>query len=78
MQSRLEFLGREEVAAEWFREDYEPIVAAMRQVGLIGDRTETEAYMRLVSERYLLLRTHAWDEEVRARLGEKLGVRKPG
>jgi hypothetical protein len=72
MQHRLEFISREEVAAEWFREDYEPIVAALRQVGLIGDRTETEAYMRLVSERYRLLRTHDWDEDVRERLRREL------
>jgi hypothetical protein len=72
MQHRLEFMTREEVAAEWFREDYEPIVAALRDAGLIGDGTETEAYMRVVSERYRLMRTHVWDEGVLERLQREL------
>jgi hypothetical protein len=72
MQHRLEFMTREEVAAEWFREDYEPIVAALRDAGLIGDGTETEAYMRVVSERYRLMRTHDWDEGVLERLQREL------
>jgi hypothetical protein len=68
MQQRLEFMTREEVAAEWFREDYEPIVSALRDAGLIGDETETEAYMRVVTERYRLMRTHEWDEHVLERM----------
>ena len=68
MQQRLEFMTREEVAAEWFREDYEPIVAALRDAGLIGDETEAEAYMRVVTERYRLMRTHDWDEHVLERM----------
>jgi hypothetical protein len=72
MQRRLEFIAREELAIEWFREDYEPIVEALRGVGLIGEMTEAEAYMRLVSERYRLLRTHDWDESVRERLRREL------
>src|SRR5436190_2615532 len=72
IQQRLEFIDREEVAKEWFREDYEPIVAALRDAGLIGDGTETEAYMRVVSERYRLMRTHVWDEGVLERLQREL------
>ena len=34
---------------------------------MIGDReTETEAYMRVVAERYFPMRTHEWDERARA------------
>jgi hypothetical protein len=69
MQATGQFLTREQVAEAWFREDYEPIVATLREAGMIGDReTETEAYMRVVAERYLLMRTHEWDERVLERL----------
>ena len=62
-------MTREQVAEAWFREDYEPIVATLREAGMIGDReTETEAYMRVVAERYFLMRTHEWDERVLERL----------
>jgi hypothetical protein len=63
-----ELMSREEVAEAWFREDYEPIIAALHEAGMIGEETETEAYMRVVGERYLLMRTHKWDESVLERL----------
>jgi hypothetical protein len=69
MQALGQFMTREQVAEAWFREDYEPIVATLREAGMIGDReTETEAYMRVVAERYFLMRTHEWDEGVLERL----------
>jgi hypothetical protein len=69
MQATGQFMTREQVAEAWFREDYEPIVATLREAGMIGDReTETEAYMRVVAERYFLMRTHEWDEGVLERL----------
>jgi hypothetical protein len=63
-----ELMSREEAAEAWFREDYEPIIAALHEAGMIGEETETEAYMRVVGERYLLMRTHEWDESVLQRL----------
>ena len=42
----------------------------LREADLIGNRTETEAYMRVSAERYRLLRTHRWDDEVIERLIE--------
>lgn len=72
MQSRQEFMNREEVATEWFEADYEPIVSALREADLIGTATETEAYVRIITLRYMLLRTHEWDEEVLERLREEL------
>jgi hypothetical protein len=47
----------------------------LREADLIGNRTETEAYMRVSAERYRLIRTHRWDEEVIRRLIEG-GARK--
>jgi hypothetical protein len=73
MQAIGQFLSREQVAEKWFREDYEPIVADLREAGMIGrDETETEAYMRIVGARYFLTRSHDWDDEVLERLQREL------
>jgi hypothetical protein len=72
MQAQRRFMAREEVAEAWFRDDYEPIVEAIRDAGLLGKGTETEAYMRVVSERYFLMRTHQWDEGVLERVARQL------
>ena len=53
-------------------EEYEPVTEMLREAGLCGRGTETEAYARVVSLRYLLLRTHDWDDEVIERLREEL------
>jgi hypothetical protein len=57
-------MSREEVAEAWFRDDYLPVVDALREAELIGRETETEAYMRAMAVRWRLLRTHDWNEEV--------------
>ncbi len=58
------FLDRAEVARRWFQEEYEPVVAMLREADLIGRReTETDAYLRLSSDRYRLMRTHRWTDE---------------
>jgi hypothetical protein len=72
MQSRREFMTREEVAEAWFREEYVPVVEMLKEADLIGRGTETEAYMRVATLRYLLLRTHEWDDEVIERLRGEL------
>jgi hypothetical protein len=69
MQGTGRFMTREEVAERWSHEDYEPIVATLREAGMIGaGETETEAYMRVVGERYFLMRTHEWDAGILGRL----------
>jgi hypothetical protein len=75
VQARGEYLSREQIALEWFEDEYVPIVEMLRECDLIGVGTEAEAYVRIVSLRYMLLRTHAWDDEVFARLREEM--RKP-
>jgi hypothetical protein len=72
MQGGGGFLTREQVAEAWYREDYEPIVELLREAGMLGHGTEAEAYMRATALRYLLLRTHAWDDETVDRLREAL------
>jgi hypothetical protein len=63
-QERGEPIDRVETAHLWLETDYRPVVAMLREADMIRGCTETEAYMRVASERYRLLRTHRWDEEV--------------
>ncbi|MFL5870503.1 MAG: chromosome partitioning protein ParB [Solirubrobacterales bacterium] len=72
MQADNAFMTRAEVAREWFEHEYLPVVELLRAEDLIGRGTEAEAYTRVVHLRYLLLRTHAWDDEVFARLREEM------
>lgn len=72
MQERGELLTRDQVAAAWFREEYVPVVELLRDAGLSGRGTDAEAYMRVSALRYLLLRTHAWDDEIVERLRQEL------
>jgi hypothetical protein len=72
MQGRGELLGRDEVAQCWLVDEYRPVVAMLREADLIGERTETEAYMRVAGERYRLMRTHEWNDEVIERLRREL------
>jgi len=64
MRSRHELLDRKTTAELWLETEYRPVVAMLRDADLIGDRTETEAYMHIARERYRLLRTHKWSDEV--------------
>jgi hypothetical protein len=68
MQPRGEFLDRATVARIWFEEEYTPVVAMLREAGLIGSRGETQSYMKVAAARYRLLRTHEWSEEIVERL----------
>ena len=64
MQVRGDLLGRPEVAMSWFTEEYEPVIELLREADLIGRGSETEAYMRIAALRYLVLRTHQWDDAI--------------
>jgi hypothetical protein len=73
MQAGGRFMSRKEVAETWFREEYVPVVEMLREAGLIGPgMTEAEAYDAVSGLRYLLLRTHEWDEGTLERLQEEL------
>ena len=64
-QARSEWMSRREVAEEWFRDEYQPVVQMLREAQLIPKGvTETEAYMTVAALRYLILRTHEWDDAV--------------
>jgi hypothetical protein len=64
MQDEGKFLDRAEVAKRWYDEEYVPVVEMLRQADMIGGRTEAEAYLWVAGERYRLIRTHRWDDEV--------------
>jgi hypothetical protein len=68
MQHKGRFLDRAEVARQWYTTEYQPVVRMLRAADLIGSRTEAEAYLRVAAERYRLIRTHEWNEEVIERL----------
>jgi Domain of unknown function (DUF4032) len=59
-----ERMSRAEVAHAWFHDEYEPVVSMLREADLIRRGTETETYMRVAHLRYLILRTHNWDDDV--------------
>jgi hypothetical protein len=64
-QARREWMSRGEVAEEWFRDEYTPVVEMLREAQLIAKGvTDTEAYMTVAALRYLILRTHVWDDAV--------------
>ena len=72
MQERGGFLDRREVARAWFEDEYAPVAEMLREGGFVGPgETEADAYMRVASVRYRLLRTHEWTPEVLERLREE-------
>jgi hypothetical protein len=72
MQGSGEMLQRDEVANLWLHDEYRPVVAMLREAGLIAGGTETDSYMRVVGERYRLMRTHEWNDEIIERLRSEL------
>jgi hypothetical protein len=72
IQATGEPLSREEVAERWYHEEYEPVVNMLKEAGVCGDGNETDAYMAVVTLRYLLLRTHDWDESVLEALRQEM------
>jgi hypothetical protein len=64
-QARGEKLSRQEVAESWLHDEYEPVTAMLRDAQLVPKGvSDTEAYMKVAALRYLILRTHEWDDAV--------------
>jgi hypothetical protein len=72
MQGRGELMSRDEVAHLWLEDEYRPVVAMLHESGMTEGGTDTDAYMRVVGERYRLMRTHAWNDDVLERLRSEL------
>ncbi|HYS31953.1 MAG TPA: chromosome partitioning protein ParB [Streptosporangiaceae bacterium] len=72
MQAERAFIDREQVARRWWAEEYVPVVRMLKAAELIGDRTDAEAYLRVARERYRLMRTLEWSDEVIAALRREI------
>jgi hypothetical protein len=64
MQHEGAFLDRATVAHRWYEEEFLPVVRMTREADMLDTATDAEAYMWVACERYRLVRTHRWDEEV--------------
>lgn len=69
-QDRGDALDRTEAAALWFTAEFEPVLAMIREAGLLGEGTEADAYLDVGCERYRLALTHEWSPELLARVRE--------
>jgi hypothetical protein len=78
MQEQREPLDRRETALLWLENEYRPVIAMLREADLIQDCTDAEAYIRITAERWRLLRTHRWEDDVLQRVIEdgKRGSRR--
>jgi hypothetical protein len=64
-QARGEPMSRQQVAESWLHDEYEPVTAMLRDAQLVPKGvSDTEAYMKVAALRYLILRTHEWDDAV--------------
>ena len=72
IQQEGRFLPRSEVAGRWYYDEYQRVVRMLRAADLVRPRTEAEAYLRVAAERYRLMRTHEWNDEIIARLRSQL------
>jgi hypothetical protein len=72
MQHEHKFYDRAEASRRWFTEEFTPVVRMLRGADLIGSSTDAEAYLIVASERYRLLRTHEWTDEIIEELQQRL------
>jgi hypothetical protein len=78
MQAERRFIDRDEVARRWLAEEFTPVVKMLRTADLIGAGTDAEAYMRVARQRYRLMRTHEWNDEIIDRLRHEPRHRSSG
>jgi hypothetical protein len=68
-----EFLSREDVARLWLEEEFRPVVTMLEEAGLLdGSASHADAYLRIADDRYRLMRTHEWNDQVIERLRQEL------
>jgi hypothetical protein len=72
MQHEHKFCDRAEVARRWFADEFTPVVRMLHAAGLVGACTDAEAYLGIARERYRLMRTHEWNDEVIEELQRQL------
>jgi hypothetical protein len=73
-QNSHEWLSRADVARLWLEEEFRPVVKMLAEAGLReGTATDADVYLRVADERYRLMRTHEWNDQVIDRLRRELG-----
>jgi hypothetical protein len=75
--ARGRLLSREELAEQWYHDQFEPIVAAMREARIGGPGTDADRYLRFVMLRFLLLYTTDWSDEIIERLIDEVRPPRP-
>jgi hypothetical protein len=70
IQDRDEPLDRRQTAQLWLETEYRPVVEMLREAQLTRGRSEADAYLCIAEERYRLMRTHSWSDEVLQRVLE--------
>ena len=73
MQHEHKFYDRAEVSRRWFADEFTPVVRMLHAADLVGSCTDAEAYLTIARERYRLMRTHEWNDEVIEELQRQLG-----
>jgi hypothetical protein len=71
-RQRDERLSREELAATWLAEEYDPVVATLGELGLCQTHPQADAYLCVATERYRLLHTTDWTERTWDALAREL------
>ena len=64
MQHEHKFCDRAEVSRRWFTDEFTPVVRLLHAADLVGSGTDADAYLTIARERYRLIRTHEWNDEV--------------
>ena len=72
MQHEHRFLDRAEVAQRWLADEFIPVVRMLHAADLVGECTDAEAYLGIARERYRLMRTHEWNDQVIEQLRRNL------
>jgi hypothetical protein len=78
MQHEHTCLDRAEVGRRWFNDEFTPVVRMLHAAGLVGAATDAEAYLGVARERYRLMRTHEWNDEVIDELRRRLRPSRRG
>ncbi len=73
MQHEHKFYDRAEVSRRWFADEFTPVVRMLHAADLVGSCSDAEAYLTIARERYRLIRTHEWNDEVIEELQRRLG-----
>lgn len=71
MQHEHKFYDRADIARRWLAEEFTPVVRMLHAADLVGTATNAEAYLGVARERYRLMRTHEWNDEVIDRLRQQ-------